>query len=115
MSDGEVSWNCFCCGDPVSGRHVYAWMRHHYKNDSAQDKAWRFHEPCFEKLLKPRGRVAAPASYRAFARVRAALRRLGVRIAPDERDVVYGTEYEVVDSEIRDPATDSPWTSELTP
>ena len=52
---------CFYCGNPINpdGHHIYAQIRHHYKDGRTRDSDRNFHPVCFEKF-EQRGRPYNP-------------------------------------------------------
>ena len=56
-----ASGRCFYCSNPInlSGLHVYADIRHVYKNGTDRESERHFHSACFQKF-KVRGRPFYP-------------------------------------------------------
>ncbi len=60
-----MSWSaterCFHCGQIIqlNDLHVYAQIRHHFKDDGTRDSDRNFHRHCFE-MFEKRGRPHNP-------------------------------------------------------
>ncbi len=55
-----ASWVCFYCSNPINGRHVYATIRHLYKDGGSRDSDRRFHPVCFWRFKVAGGRPYNP-------------------------------------------------------